>query len=76
MIGANYDSTTGSIRVELADCTLPVEIHAGHEGRSVVLYLTHNEAIQLMTKLAHAIRRAEPAFSRQRNQAHAQPVHA
>jgi len=76
MIRADYDPESDSIRAELADCALPVEIYSGHEGHSAVLHLDHNEAIQLMTQLAQAIRRAEPSFARQRSPARARPAHA
>jgi len=76
MIRANYDPESNSIRAELADCALPVEIYSGHEGHSAVLHLDHDEALQLMNQLAQAIRRAGPAFDRQRSPARARPAYA
>jgi len=76
MIRADYDPESDSIRAELADCAIPVEIYSGHEGHSAILHLNHNEALQLMSQLAQAIRRAEPAFAWQRNPARARPAYA
>jgi len=76
MIRANYDPESESIRAELADCALPVECHSGHEGHSTVFHLTRNEAIQLMTQLAQALRRADSPFVRRPDQVRAQPAHA
>ena len=60
MTRANYDPSTGTIRADLATDAHPA-VHAGREGRSVVLHLTHTEAVHLRDELVHAIRRAERA---------------
>jgi hypothetical protein len=60
MTRANYDPTTDKIRADLATDTRPA-VHAGHEGRLVVLHLTHTEAVHLRDQLMQAIRRAERA---------------
>jgi hypothetical protein len=61
MTRACYEPTTGTIRADLAPDIRPAVIHAGHEGRSVVLHLTHAEALLLRDQLVQAIRRAERA---------------
>jgi hypothetical protein len=61
MTKASYDPTTGTIRTDLTPDAHPAVVHAGHEGSSVVLHLTHAEAVQLMNQLGWAISRAERA---------------
>jgi hypothetical protein len=61
MTRASYDPATDTIRADLAPDARPAVVHAGHEGSSVVLHLTHAEAVQLMNQLGWAIRRAERA---------------
>ena len=58
MIRANYDPSTSTIRADLATVARPV-VHAGPEGRSVVLHLSHTEALHLRDELLQAIHRAE-----------------
>jgi hypothetical protein len=60
MTRADYDPSTGTIRADLATDARPA-VHAGPEGRSVVLHLTHTEAVHLKDQLVQAIRRAERA---------------
>jgi hypothetical protein len=61
MTRASYEPSTGTIRADLAPDARPAVVHAGHEGRSVVLHLTHAEAVHLRDQLVQAIRRAERA---------------
>jgi hypothetical protein len=60
MTRADFDLNTGTIRADLATHARPT-VHAGREGRSVVLHLTHTEAVHLRDQLVQAIRRAERA---------------
>jgi len=59
MTRANYDPSTGTIRADLAHDASRAQIHAGPEGWSVELHLTHTEAVHLKDQLMQAIRRAE-----------------
>jgi hypothetical protein len=59
MITANYNYTNGTIRADLTTHTRPTQILSGPEGRSVVLHLTHSEAIHLVDQLRRAIHWAE-----------------
>jgi hypothetical protein len=59
MIRAYYHYSTGTIRADLRPDARPAILHAGPEGRSVVLHLTHREAVHLMDQLRHAVHWAE-----------------
>jgi hypothetical protein len=59
MTRANYDPSTGTIRADLAHDASRAQIHAGPEGWSVELQLTHTEAVHLRDQLGQAICRAE-----------------
>jgi hypothetical protein len=61
MTRACYDPSTGTIRADLATDTRPPIVHAGPEGRAIVLHLTHSEAVHLRDQLVQAIRCAERA---------------
>jgi len=59
MTRASYDPTTGTILADLAPDACPAQVHAGPEGRSIVLHLTPTEAVHLRDQLVQAIRLAE-----------------
>jgi hypothetical protein len=59
MTRASYNPDTRTIRADLASGAQPAVVHSGREGRSVVLHLTHPEAVHLMGQLKQAIHRAE-----------------
>jgi hypothetical protein len=59
MTRACYDPSTDTIRTDLAPDACPAQVHAGPEGRSVVLHLSRTEATHLMNQLVEAIRRSE-----------------
>ena len=51
MTRADYDPSTGTILADLAPDTHPAVVHAGREGRSVVLHMSHLEAVHLRDQL-------------------------
>jgi hypothetical protein len=59
MLTANYNYSTGKIRAALAPEAQPAEVHAGPEGRLIVLHLTLAESVHLLDQLRRAVHWAE-----------------
>jgi hypothetical protein len=61
MTRASFDPSSDTIRTDFRPDTGHAEVHAGREGRAVIVRLTPAEARRLVDQLLHEIRRADRA---------------